>query len=70
MSETALKKALRDLLAHVDRTTCRHEQTHRGGAIWTICDNCGTKWADDRGGFKPYADTKEVAAARRQLAQP
>ncbi len=33
--------------------TCEHEDTHRGGSIWTICDQCGKQWADDEGGFKP-----------------
>lgn len=61
---------LADLLAHVDQETCRHEDTHRGGTIWTICDDCGRKWADDEGGFKPYADAPAVAAARAFLSAP
>jgi hypothetical protein len=57
-------KALRDLLDHVDRETCPHEDTHRGGLIWTVCDACGRKWADDEGGFVPYSDPPAVARAR------
>lgn len=59
---------LQALLDHVDRETCVHENTHRGGGIWTICDDCGRKWADDRGGFKPYSDPPAVANARAHLA--
>ena len=43
-----LRAALNDCLSAIP--FCEHEYTHRGGAIWTICDNCGTKWADDEGG--------------------
>lgn len=46
----------REILKIASRNVCRHEDTHRGGSIWTICDFCGMKWADDRGGFKPSAD--------------
>lgn len=62
--EPELWRALSDLLDHVDAETCTHESTHRGGAIWTICDNCHAKWADDRGGFKSHEDAPAVAAAR------
>lgn len=55
---------LRGLLEYVDGETCLHETTHRGGAIWTICDDCGAKWADDQGGFKPHQDEPAVEAAR------
>lgn len=58
---------LRGLLDHVDRNTCTHESTHRGGFLWTICDDCGMKWADDKGGFKPHADAPAVAKARAVL---
>jgi hypothetical protein len=62
------RKALADLLAHVDRETCTHEETHRGGVLWTICDSCGRKWADDEGGFVPHQDAPAVASARRILS--
>ena len=64
-----LADALRGLLEHVDRETCRHESTHRGGSIWTICDLCDRKWADDRGGFIPYSEPASMAAARLALAE-
>ncbi len=67
-AQPSLEKALRELLDHVDRNTCTHEQTSRGGAIWTICDDCGMKWADDRGGFKPHNDAPAVTKARAALA--
>jgi len=65
--EPEWRKVLSALLDHVDLETCTHEETYRGGAIWTICDNCGRKWADDRGGFKPHEDAPAVAAARALL---
>ena len=64
----ALRTTLSELLFYVDQNTCTHEATHRGGAIWTICDDCGEKWADDRGGFVPYSDPEPVAHARAALA--
>mgnify|MGYP003575130309 CR=1 FL=1 len=59
-----VREALAALLDHVDRETCTHEETHRGGFIWTICDQCGRKWADDQGGFVPHTDPPAVARAR------
>ena len=49
---------LRSVLEYAERETCTHEETHRGGAIWEICDSCGKKWADDKGG-KP-ADAHDL----------
>jgi hypothetical protein len=65
-----LKAAARQALDDWDRNTCRHETTHRGGSIWTICDDCGREWADDRGGFVPYADPQGIAALRNILDNP
>lgn len=62
-----LTDALRSVLAHYDQNTCLHETTHRGGVIWTMCDDCEARWADDRGGFKPYVDPPEIANARKIL---
>jgi len=63
------RRALKGLLDHVDLITCQHDDTHRGGVIWTICDSCGRKWADDEGGFVPYEDAPAVAKARAALNQ-
>ncbi len=63
----AEREVTRGLLKVYDRETCTHEETHRGGALWTICDGCGRNWADDQGGFQPYVDPPEVAAARRSI---
>lgn len=52
------------LLDRIERNQCEHETTHRGGAIWTICDDCGEKWADDRGGFQPYVAPDWLVEAR------
>ena len=45
-----LVRLLQSVLEYAERETCTHEETHRGGAIWEICDSCGKKWADDEGG--------------------
>lgn len=63
-----LREALAVTLRHYDRNTCQHDETHRAGAIWTICDQCGRKWADDEGGFEPYADPPGIERARTALA--
>lgn len=57
--ETLLKK----LMEWAEGEICQHEETHRGGAIWEICDSCGKKWADDEGGKPPFQYPAEVAAA-------
>jgi len=62
-----LKGLLADLLRYAERNECEHDNTHRGGVIWTVCDGCGKKWADDEGGFKPYKQPPEIAAARAAL---
>jgi Lar family restriction alleviation protein len=66
-STREVTEALRALIDHFDRDTCAHENTHRGGTLWTICGDCGAKWADDEGGFTPYCDPPAVASARAAL---
>ncbi len=60
---------LRDALLRLIRDVryCSHDDTHRGGAIWTICDQCGQRWADDEGGFKPNPLDEIVDGARNAL---
>lgn len=41
---------LADLLQWATSQVCQHDETHRGGVLWEICDHCGAKWADDEGG--------------------
>ena len=64
-----LRDALKNLLSYAERNECHHENTHRGGIIWTICDDGGAKWADDQGGFKPYCEPVEITAARQALGE-
>jgi len=45
------------------RNICAHEDTHRGGAIWEICDLCGAKWADDEGGKPEFREPVEFEMA-------
>lgn len=66
----ALREALAGLLARDIRNTCTHENSHRGGAIWEICDDCEAKWADDEGGKPVWVDPPEWVAARAALSQP
>lgn len=62
-----IRAALDALLDRDKRNTCQHENTHRGGAIWEICDDCGAKWADDRGGKPNWEDPPEWDAAEESL---
>ena len=63
----ALLEALKAMLHRDERNTCRHEETHRGGALWEICDSCGAMWADDEGGKPEWEDPKEWAQARAAI---
>ena len=63
-----LVKALQRLLSWSDRQVCTHEETHRGGAIWEICDMCGAKWADDEGGKPEFKWPDEIEGARTALS--
>jgi len=62
-----LREALKGLLDYSERYTCQHEETHRGGFLWEICDVCGDKWADDMGGKTEWRDPREWLAARAAL---
>lgn len=63
-----LREALTRLLSFAEQQVCTHEETHRGGAIWEICDMCGAKWADDEGGKPDFEWPAEIEAARGLLA--
>jgi hypothetical protein len=62
----------RDLIAslvrEIERNTCTHEETHRGGVIWEICDSCGAQWSDDRNPKPEFQWPDCVEAARTLLA--
>lgn len=62
-----LRKALAKLLDRDERNTCQHDETHRGGFLWEICDGCGAKWADDEGGKPEWVDPPEWIEARAAL---
>ena len=57
------------LLRLAERNTCTHDETHRGGAIWEICDHCGMRWADDKGGkpINAHEYPKEIEDAQTLL---
>lgn len=63
----ALLEALKGMLHRDERNTCRHEETHRGGALWEICDSCGAMWADDEGGKPEWEDPREWTQARTAI---
>ena len=63
----ALREALETLIKRDKRNTCQHEETHRGGVIWEICEGCGMKWADDRGGKPKWKNPTEWDAAESAL---
>ena len=50
ISKKRVISVLDGILDYACMHLCCHEDTHRGGAIWEICDHCGMKWADDEGG--------------------
>jgi len=58
------RQALLAIANQAEGNFCQHENTKRGGIIWTICEDCGQKWADDQGGFKPYEPPAFVVALR------
>lgn len=64
-----LYSVLNRLVSFADNQICRHEETHRGGLIWEICDFCGAKWADDEGGKPEFVEPKEISDAYRALGE-
>ncbi|WP_417659954.1 hypothetical protein [Pseudidiomarina sp.] len=64
-----LRTALKDLIGLAEDQICQHHNTHRGGAIWEICDDCGMKWADDMGGRPEFMWPDEIESARTALSQ-
>ena len=62
------KQLVQELVREVERNTCAHEETHRGGFNWEICDMCGAKWADDEGGKPEFKWPDAVEKARAMLA--
>lgn len=62
-----VREALHTLIKRDQINTCQHDNTHRGGSIWEICDDCGMEWADDRGGKPEWKDPPEWEAADKAL---
>lgn len=58
---------IRDLLRFMEKEVCTHEETHRGGLIWEICDHCDSKWADDEGGKPVFKYPKGYEEAHDYL---
>lgn len=66
--EGAEVKIIKALLGHIESITCTHQNTHRGGVLWEICDDCGAQWADDRGGKPLFKWPKCVLDAEKFLS--
>lgn len=64
---SALLCALRDVTILAEHNICSHEDTHRGGVLWEICDMCGAKWADDEGGKPEFVEPTQIARAYELL---
>jgi len=58
---------IKQLIREVEKHQCAHEETIRGGSIWTICTQCDRKWADDEGGFQPDPENKVLKQAYKFL---
>jgi hypothetical protein len=65
----AMLDALEKAVDHIERNTCQHEDTYRGGAIWEICRECGAKWADDDGGKPEFKWPEYVEQACAIIAK-
>lgn len=65
--ELLLEVHLIHMLRWARQNTCHHEETHRGGVLWEICDLCGAKWADDEGGKPEWEDPKVWQEAEELL---
>lgn len=64
---SVLLSTLRDVTNLADNNICRHEETHRGGFLWEICNTCGAKWADDEGGKLPFVEPPAIIKAYELL---
>ena len=58
---------IKDLLMFMEKEVCPHEETHRGGYLWEICNHCGNKWADDEGGKPEFKYPKGYEEAHDYL---
>ena len=63
----SVMEVIAGLVYEVERNICPHEETHRGGQ-WEICDMCGARWADDRGGKPEFKWPEVVERAWAMLA--
>lgn len=64
-----LSSALKPLLSFAERQICRHEETHRDGLFWEICDNCGAILPVGKGGKSEFVEPKEIKDAYRVLGE-
>ena len=63
MTKDQVTKTIKKIINFAEMYQCEHEEVYRGGSIWTICQQCGKKWADDEGGYVPYEQPKEIIEA-------
>lgn len=70
MTKEILQQALKSLIEivrYAQHLNCTHDNTYRGGAIWEVCKDCGSQWADDCGGKPPYKVPPAIAAAKATI---
>lgn len=66
-SKDAIEQAVEALISYTEQQECVHDETYRGGAIWEICSQCGSKWADDEGGKPEYIEPEVIIRAKQAL---
>jgi hypothetical protein len=64
-----LVDGLRKAITQAEIRICTHDETHRGGAIWEICDQCGAKWADDEGGKPEFKWPEAIVELNALIAK-
>lgn len=64
-----LVEMTKQLISELEKNTCLHEETYRGGVIWEICHSCGSKWADDEGGKPDAVEPRALIEARLLLRE-
>lgn len=66
-TESVWRDEFEALLDYSERQVCAHEHTRRLGVIWTECENCGKKWADDEGGPPTESDAPAAVVRARDF---
>jgi len=49
LEKAADPELLQRAIRLIESQVCEHITTHKGGVIWTICDDCGSRWETSKG---------------------